>query len=205
MKPATSKSTSTVGILLAAGRGRRFDPLGQRNKLLQPLHSSDGEGSDLVVVASARKLLAVLPRVVAVVPPDDGGVGAQLASLGCAVTVCPDADSGMAASLTHAIRHSLDVFSPVDAWLVALGDMPRVAPITMQALADALAQGEGIVAPAMAGKRGNPVGFGRVHLDALLALRGEEGARRLLKTFPVTEVAVDDPGIFLDVDTPADL
>jgi molybdenum cofactor cytidylyltransferase len=201
MKPAASKSTSTVGILMAAGRGRRFDPLGLRNKLLQPL-PADG---DPVVVASARKLLAVLPRVVAVVPPDDGGVGAQLASLGCAVTVCPDADSGMAASLTHAIRHSLDVFSPVDAWLVALGDMPRVAPITLQALADALAQGGGIVAPAMAGKRGNPVGFGRIHLDALLALRGEEGARRLLKTFSVTEVAVDDPGIFLDVDTPADL
>ncbi|MEG1113919.1 MAG: nucleotidyltransferase family protein, partial [Janthinobacterium sp.] len=28
---------STVGILLAAGRGRRFDPSGVQNKLLQPL------------------------------------------------------------------------------------------------------------------------------------------------------------------------
>ncbi|WP_036172567.1 NTP transferase domain-containing protein [Massilia sp. 9096] len=192
---------ATVGILMAAGRGRRFDPQGLRNKLLQPLPGGD----DAVVVASARKLLAVLPRVVAVVPPDDGGVGTLLASLGCTVTVCPDADSGMAASLTHAIRHSLDVFAPVDAWLVALGDMPRVAPSTLQSLVDALQQGVPIVAPALAGKRGNPVGFGRAHLDALLALRGEEGARRLLKTFPVTEVAVDDAGIFLDVDTPADL
>lgn len=196
---------STVGILMAAGRGRRFDPRGQRNKLLQPLPSVDGEGGDPVVVASARKLLAVLPRVVAVVPPEDGGVGARLAALGCTVTVCPDADSGMAASLTHAIRHSLDVFTPVDAWLVALGDMPRVAPSTLRALADVLGGRAGIVAPVLAGRRGNPVGFGRVHLDALLALRGEEGARRLLTTFPVTEVAVDDPGIFLDVDTPADL
>lgn len=194
-------STSTVGILMAAGRGRRFDPQGQRNKLLQPLPGGDA----LVVVASARKLLQVLPRVVAVVPPQDGGVGAQLEALGCTVTVCPDADSGMAASLTHAIRHSLQVFTPADAWLVALADMPRVAPSTLQALADALGAGAGIVAPTLAGKRGNPVGFGRIHLDALLELRGEEGARRLLKTFPVTEVAVDDPGIFQDIDTPADL
>jgi molybdenum cofactor cytidylyltransferase len=208
--------TPTVGILMAAGRGRRFDPQGLRNKLLQPLPggdelaagdpaAGDPAAGDPVVVASARKLLAVLPHVVAVVPPQDGGVGALLEALGCAVTVCPDADSGMAASLTHALRHSLEVFAPAGAWLVALGDMPRVAPSTLQALADTLAGGAGIVVPALAGRRGNPVGFGREHLDALLALRGEEGARRLLKTFPVTEVAVDDPGIFQDVDTPADL
>jgi molybdenum cofactor cytidylyltransferase len=192
----------TAGILMAAGRGRRFDPQGLRNKLLQPLAEAGGEP---LVAVSARKLLAVLPRVVAVVPLEDGGVAALLASLGCEVTACPDADSGMAASLTHAIRRSLDVFSPVDAWLVALGDMPNVAPATLQALADALGQGAGIVAPVMAGRRGNPVGFGRAHLDALLALRGEQGARKLLQALPVTEVEVDDPGIFRDIDTPADL
>jgi molybdenum cofactor cytidylyltransferase len=186
-----------VGILLAAGRGRRFDPAGRRNKLLQPL------AGEPVVVASARKLLAAVPRVVAVVAPADGGVGERLAALGCDVTVCPDADSGMAASLTHAIRHSLAA-NP-RAWLVALGDMPYVDPATLRRLADALAAGAGIVAPVMEGRRGNPVGFGAVHLDALLALRGDAGARRLLQAFPVTEVPVDDPGIFRDIDLPADL
>jgi molybdenum cofactor cytidylyltransferase len=187
-----------VGILMAAGRGRRFDPLGQRNKLLQVL-----PGGDPVVVASARKLLAVLPTVIAVVPPDDGGVAALLSALGCEVTVCPDADSGMAASLVHAIRYSLP-HGP-DSWLVALGDMPHVAPSTLQALAAALTAGAPIAAPVMEGRRGNPVGFGRVHLDALLALRGDQGARSLLRDCPVTEVPVDDPGIFQDIDTPSDL
>ena len=190
-------TTSPVAILMAAGRGRRFDPQGRRNKLLQSL--PDG---DLVVLASARKLLAAFSRVIAVVPPGDGGVGARLAALGCEVTVCPDADSGMAASLTHAIRHSLP---DAQAWLVALGDMPHVAPATLAALRDALAGGAGIAAPVMAGRRGNPVGFGHLHLDALLALDGEQGARRLLQTCPVLEVAVLDSGIFLDIDTPADL
>jgi len=186
-----------VGILLAAGRGRRFDPTGQRNKLLQPL------AGEPVVVASARKLLAVVPRVVAVVPPLDAGVGAQLGALGCDVTVCPDADSGMAASLTHAIRHSL-ALQP-QSWLVALGDMPYVDIATLRSLADALTAGAGIAAPVLDGRRGNPVGFGVVHLDALLALSGDAGARRLLQTFPVTEVPVDDPGIFRDIDLPGDL
>lgn len=185
-----------VGILMAAGRGRRFDPAGRHNKLLQVLPSGE-----TVVAASARKLLAAVPRVVAVVPPGDGGVAALLKALGCEVTVCAQADSGMAASLVQAIRAA----APADAWLVALGDMPQVAPSTLAALHDALAAGAPIAAPVHAGRRGNPVGFGRVHLEALLALQGDQGARRLLQTCPVTEVQVADPGIFLDIDTPADL
>lgn len=189
------------GILMAAGRGRRFDPAGRHNKLLQVLPSGEP-----VVAASARKLLAAVPRVVAVVAPADGGVAALLAGLGCEVTVCADADSGMAASLVHAIRVSLHAPAQAPgAWLVALGDMPHVAPATLAALRDALAAGAPIAAPVHAGRRGNPAGFGRVHLDALLALEGDQGARRLLQTCPVTELAVHDPGIFLDIDTPADL
>jgi molybdenum cofactor cytidylyltransferase len=192
-------NVTPVGILLAAGRGRRFDPAGLRNKLLQPL------AGESVVVASARKLLAAVPRVVAVVPPLDAGVGAQLAALGCDVTVCPDADSGMAASLTHAIRHSLASDPAPQAWLVALGDMPYVDPSTLRRLADALAAGAGIAAPVVDGLRGNPVGFGAVHLDALLASSGDMGARRLLQAFPVTDIPVEDPGIFRDIDRPEDL
>jgi len=190
-------SATPVGILLAAGRGRRFDPAGLRNKLLQPL------AGEPVVVVSARKLLAAVPHVVAVVPPLDAGVGERLAALGCDVTVCPDADSGMAASLTHAIRHSL-ALAP-QGWLVALGDMPYVDPATLRRLADALAAGAGIAVPVMDGRRGNPVGFGAVHLDALLALSGDAGARGLLRAFPVTDIVVDDPGIFRDIDLPSDL
>ncbi|MFN3790111.1 NTP transferase domain-containing protein [Massilia sp.] len=185
-----------TGILLAAGRGRRFAPGGGRNKLLQRL-----PGGDPVAVASARRLLACVPRVIAVVPPADGGVQAALRALGCEVTICPDADSGMGASLAHAIRHSL----PAEGWLVALGDMPFVAQSTLEALRDAVVAGAGIAVPVHGGRRGNPVAFGPVHRDALLAMAGDQGARRLLQAHPVQEVPVDDPGILRDIDTPADL
>lgn len=195
-----------VGILLAAGRGRRFDPAGQRNKLLQVLPGSVPGSSDLVVAASARTLLAALPRTIAVVPPGDGGVAGVLSGLGCDVTVCPDADSGMAASLVHAIRHSLrDAARPPAAWLVALGDMPFVDVSTLLALRDVLTHGASIAVPMLDGRRGNPVGFGRNHLAALLALSGDQGARALLQTGPVTTVPVRDPGILRDIDTPGDL
>ena len=192
-----SAAANVAAILMAAGRGRRFDPRGTRNKLLQPLPSGEP-----VVVASARNLLSVLPRVIAVVPPQDGGVADALRALGCEVTLCAQADSGMAASLVHAVSRSLP---QADAWLVALGDMPYVAPATLRALLDALDGGAGIAAPVFQGRRGNPVAFGAVHLPALLALQGEYGARALLKSAAVTEVAVDDPGILRDIDTPADL
>jgi molybdenum cofactor cytidylyltransferase len=55
------------------------------------------------------------------------------------------------------------------------------------------------------GRRGNPVAFGARHLPALLALEGEHGARSLLRSSPVVEVTVDDPGILRDIDTPGDL
>ncbi|QGZ41064.1 molybdenum cofactor cytidylyltransferase [Pseudoduganella flava] len=185
-----------VGILLAAGRGRRFDPLGQRNKLLQPV-----DGGEAVVAASARHLLAALPHVVAVVRPDDDAVAAQLAALGCNVTVCGAADSGMAASLVHGLRQAPDA----QGWLVALGDMPRVRPATIAALALAVEQGADIAVPVYQEQRGNPVAFGRRHLPQLLALTGDQGARGIVRNQTVNEVAVDDPGILLDVDTPLDL
>lgn len=191
--------TGITGILLAAGRGRRFDPLGQRNKLLQPI---DGEP---VVAHSARHLLAAIPRVVAVVRPDDEAVAAQLSALGCEVTVCPEADTGMAASLVHALRHA----AGASGWVIALGDMPRVRPSTIAALARAVEEGADIAVPVYrsehGNERGNPVAFGRRHLPQLLALAGDRGARGIVRDNIVNEVAVDDPGILLDIDTPPDL
>jgi len=189
-----------TGILLAAGRGRRFDPSGSRNKLLQRL-----PGGEPVLAASARTLLAVCARVVAVVPPNDGGAGELLRQLGCDVTVCPDADSGMGLSLAHAIRHSLHDQPPGQGWLVALGDMPFVDPATLRALGAAIDAGAGIAAPLFEGRRGNPVAFGAAHRDTLLALDGDQGARRLLASCPVTSIAVPDGGIVRDIDSPSDL
>lgn len=184
-----------IGVLLCAGRGQRFDPTGYSNKLLAIL--PDG---DLVVAASARAMRAVLPRVIAVVPAD-GAVADVLRAEGCELSVCTDAASGMAASLAHGLRSA----GPADGWIIGLGDMPYVAPSTIAALGQALASGAGIAAPIFQGRRGNPVAFGAGYLQALLALRGDQGARALLASEPVTLVAVDDAGVLRDIDTPSDL
>jgi molybdenum cofactor cytidylyltransferase len=185
-----------VGILLAAGKGTRFDPSGAQNKLLQTTTAGDK-----IVVAAATTLLTVLPNVTAVVRKTDDAVAAELSALGCKVVVCPDADQGMGASLVSALAQNQHAAG----WIIGLGDMPSVQTTTIAALVDKLKNGADIVAPFYKGARGNPVGFGAKHLNELLRLGGDQGARALLKSYPVTTVEVDDPGIHYDIDTSADL
>jgi len=108
-----------VGILLAAGKGVRFDPSGTQNKLMQTMPSGDA-----VAVASARVLLSVVPLVMAVVRPGADSLAAALREVGCRVVVCPNADQGMGASLVFVLSQVRDA----SGWVIALADMPYVKP-----------------------------------------------------------------------------
>jgi len=185
-----------TGLLLAAGRGTRFDPQGQQNKLLAPL--ADGTP---VARAAAHTMLAVLPRVIAVVRPGAEALAHLLNEAGCEVVFAAAAERGMGASLAAGVHASADA----DGWVVALADMPWISPTTIEAVARELDRGGTIVAPLHDGRRGHPVGFGAVHGEALAALDGDVGARNLLMSSELTTIAVDDPGVLVDVDTPGDL
>lgn len=195
-EPSLDRHTGFVGILLAAGSGMRFDPSGIRDKLCQPLP----EGRS-VAAAAAANLLAAVPTVVAVVRPGATVLCAELSALGCEVLVCDDAADGMASSLVHALSRTRSAAG----WVIALGDMPRVRPATIGALIEAVGRGADIAAPSFHGLRGNPVAFGPAHLPDMLRLTGDEGARRLLHAYFVTEIMVEDPGVRQDIDTVADL
>jgi molybdenum cofactor cytidylyltransferase len=184
-----------VGILLAAGRGRRFDSSGKTNKLLAPLPSGIP-----VAVAAAQNLCASLNRVVAVVRPEADTLAAALRQTGCEVIVCEAADEGMGSVLAFAIAHCQDA----KAWLVALADMPFIAPVTYTALIRALNECP-LVAPEFKGQRGHPVGFARRFLPQLLALTGDQGARQLLAEAEPHLVPTNDGGIARDIDLPDDL
>lgn len=185
-----------VGILLAAGKGNRFDASGTRNKLMQLLPNGES-----VAVASARHLLSALPVVLAVVRPGVDMLAAQLREAGCSVIVCPTAEQGMGETLVCALSQVREA----DGWVIALADMPYVQAMTLDALVDALREGADIALPVYQGRRGNPVAFSRKHLPQLLTLGGDQGARGLIKANPVSEVAVDDAGVVRDIDTVSDL
>lgn len=184
------------GILLAAGYGRRFDPSGRSSKLLAAL--PDGRS---VAWHAARALCAALPDSLAVVRPGQDALTTALRDAGCRILESRDAEAGMGSALAHAVRDS----AGADGWLVALADMPWLPVDTIRAVAAAIDQPERIAAAACDGQRGHPVGFGAAHGAALAALRGDSGARELLRAHPVQLVEAGDDGVLRDIDVPAQL
>lgn len=189
-------ASSATALLLAAGRGTRFDPSGLHSKLLAPL--ADGTP---VACAAARALLTILPHVTAVVRPGAEALAHALNDAGCDVVFAPEAERGMGASLAAGIRATYEA----EGWIVALADMPWIAPATIEQIARRIDGGASIVAPVYRGRRGHPVGFGAMHRDKLSSLDGDIGARALLEVADVTTIDVEDAGVLADIDTYADL
>lgn len=183
----------TVAILLAAGAGSRFGG----DKLLAPLH-----GKPLVLHA-VNALRAAVTEIIAVVRPGDADLAAVLTQAGARVAVCDQAAAGMGHSLACGAR-----LAPPDCHvLVALGDMPAVAPHTVARIIAALEAGAAIAVPCYQGRRGHPVGFAVRFVPQLRDLTQDRGARSLLHSDAeaVLEIAVDDAGVMTDVDTITDL
>ena len=74
----------------------------------------------------------------------------------------------------------------------------------MQMLFDGLMDNPATV-PVYRGQWGHPVGFHNQYFEKLALLRGDKGARRILRDAGPKEIAVDDPGILYDIDTPEQL
>lgn len=183
-----------VGLLLAAGQGRRFGS----DKLLHLLD----DGTPLAV-ASARKLKEACPRAIAVLRPEQTTLAALLIAEGLEVVICPEASAGMGHSLAAGVAASLEAAG----WLVALADMPFVQVATLRSVVDVLNAGAALAAPFFKGQRGHPVAFAARWRDQLLALTGDEGARAVVGNNRglLSRIDTADAGVLRDVDTPQDL
>jgi molybdenum cofactor cytidylyltransferase len=111
---------------------------------------------------------------------------------------------GMGDCIAAAVRATPDA----GGWLILPGDLPLVQAATLRAVAHALAQ-HAVVVPMFKGARGHPVGFSAACRDALLDLKGNQGAAGVVHTYvainSVAYVDVTDEGIVTDIDTLDDL
>ena len=182
-----------VGLLLAAGSGSRFGSDKLRHALPHGVP---------IAVQALRHLKAEVPNLVVVVRP--GGEGLFQ---GEKVVVCPNADEGMGTSLACAAKAAAQLYPGADGYLVALGDMPFVSRTTIAAVRDALAAGAPLAAPYFRSRRGHPVGLSKRFYKDLSALRGDVGAKQLIRENERTlvKIPVGDPGVIRDIDTPGDL
>jgi nicotine blue oxidoreductase len=196
MRSAARDYADVACIVLAAGGSRR---LGHAKQLVRyrtrPLLAH--------ACAAARGALPRSPLIVVV------GADAlrlrlllQRARCGARVVVNPFWRQGMAASL----RAGLGAMpSNVRAALVLLVDQPRVGASALTRLVNAWRLHPGVAAAARYGGRiGVPAVLPRGNWRELKELRGDQGARALLRG-ATRLTLVDMPEAALDVDTQADL
>ena len=184
-------------VVLAAGSGSRFGG----GKLLAPF------GSGVLLDGALAAAFAAPARGVTVVTGADAeAVAAAARAFDARVRIVHAVDhaEGMGASL----RTGIGSLAPdTAAAFVFLGDMPRVPHGVARSLAEAVANGAPAASPTFGGRRGNPVLLSRDLFTALLALQGDEGARRILQRLGerLALVEAPDDGVLFDVDQPRDL
>lgn len=112
---------------------------------------------------------------------------------------------GMGDSIAAGVKATADA----SGWLILPGDLPLIQPRTLQVVAAALSH-YSVVIPHYRGQRGHPVGFAASCRDALLTLKGPQGAAAVLRAQEAINAAGrldedNDPGIVTDIDTVQDL
>ncbi|HWC34013.1 MAG TPA: nucleotidyltransferase family protein [Mycobacteriales bacterium] len=186
-----------IGVVLAAGAGRRFGG----PKALVELDN------ELLVERAARLLREGGCAEVAVVLGASADAVRQTATLpGARLVVAQDWEQGQAASLRAGLEAAAS--TDADAVVVALVDQPWVGA---EAVARLIAAGQSGAEAAVAtydGQPRNPVLLARpVWAEVADAAAGDVGARAWLRANPARVVAVgcDGTGDPRDVDAPEDL
>jgi len=198
-------SAGVAGVVLAAGLSRRMG----RDKLLIEV-----DGAPMVRRVVEAALSGGLRPVVVVVGPEAAGVRSALSGLPVSFAVNDTPEDGLGSSLRAGIDALVgregdapaDAGARADGAAILLGDMPWVEPAHVEALVGAFHPNGGpdVCVPVHAGRRGNPVLWGRRYFEELQAIDGDRGARALLNLHAdrVCEVGVDGDGVLRDVDTP---
>jgi CTP:molybdopterin cytidylyltransferase MocA len=181
--------TSTAGLVLAAGEGRRFG------------------GPKAPYVLDGERLVDRAVRVLR-----DAGCDPVVVVLGAWVGDVPGADvvvndawpTGMGSSLRRGLEH-LGPDREVDAALVTLVDLPGLTADAVRRLvaAESADPRESLASATYDGERGHPVLLGRAHWAGVAAsATGDRGARAYLAEHEVTLVDVGDVATGSDLDEP---
>ena len=184
-----------AGVVLAAGSGSRFGA---------PKQLAELDGSPLLEHAlRAVEAVPAIDRVVVVLGAHAEEIRARVELGRAEPVVCAGWAEGQAASL----RCGIEAAAGAEAAVLTLGDMPRITPQVIARFADIAAQ-HGATARARAvydGVPGHPVVLGSAYFAAVAELRGDVGARELLRAIGAFPIECGHLCSAADVDTRAAL
>ncbi|HEV7490446.1 MAG TPA: nucleotidyltransferase family protein [Rhodanobacteraceae bacterium] len=194
MTPQRCLTPAHGAIVLAAGASTR---LGRAKQLI------DIDGEPLLRRVTRRVLATEPEDCVVVLGHDAERIGSVLEGLDVRVLRLRDADSGMAASLRAGLL-SLDALCA--GALIVLTDQPALTVDHLDALCMAWrAEPARAVASAYAGVLGVPAILPRDWFEEIIALRGDVGARALLRARSDEVTAIAAPELAADIDRVDDI
>lgn len=180
-------------ILMAAGRGMRFIQAGGKNNKLNAFLNTQ----TLFSATLTQALASGLP-VHVVTRPDNHEVQQTCHQQQVPYTLLESQGLG------DSIATGVAAASGWSGWLIHLADMPFVPVSLFSQIVQALQTHE-IVRPFHQQIPGHPVGFSQQLRPALLALKGDEGARSLLTRRTVFRLTAESVGVIQDIDLPSQL
>jgi molybdenum cofactor cytidylyltransferase len=189
----------TAGIILAAGSSSR---LGRTKQLLEI------DGQILLAKTISTALASKLDRVVLVLGHESdrilAALGDRLKDHRIMVTVNERYREGMSSSLQHAL---LMVRSAYPSIMVILADHPFLDAGTIDLLLDRFRDSDkDICVPCFRGRQGVPVSLSSRFYKDVMNIRGDIGARNIVRENPecTIEVEIENGSCFVDIDNEED-
>jgi molybdenum cofactor cytidylyltransferase len=181
-----------AGASTRMGRAKQLLSLGETTVLTRTIENVRSAGLDdivLVLGASAEEIRRQLP---------------QSLLEGLRIVVNHAYGQGISSSLREGLSN---IDSRSDAALIILGDQPFLRPLTLHQIIDRYRGSRAqIVVPTYQGERGNPVLLDRSVFSEAMVLEGDVGCRAIFANHleGIFKVEVEDMGVLLDLDDPAD-
>lgn len=185
----------TAIVLLAAGASRRM--MG-RDKLLEEVNG------EALLRRQAMRACGTGTPVFVTLPPAPHPRYAVLEGLDLSVVPVADAQDGMNASLAAGLNA---VPQDIDAVMVLLADMPDITQADIETVLNAVDSGSGTLiwrATTHTGDAGHPIAFHRQLVPELIALKGDQGGKEVVRANAARTalIPLPDEHARTDLDTP---
>jgi molybdenum cofactor cytidylyltransferase len=201
-----SRAPSFAGVILAAGESLR---MGTDKALLAWPPSAAGQPSSgrTFLSAAIHSFSLSTDFVLVVAGKNEAALAPNAYANGASIVINPDPSRGQFSSLQVGVREVLN--RGRDAAIITLVDRPPASTATVHSLREAFeSAGNEVwaVIPEFSGKHGHPFLVGREMIEAFLHAPPTSKARDIEHQHQdrIRYVAVDDPNVTLNINTPDD-